>query len=386
MPIPYDPFDANANAVGAAGSQGVSTGPNKGGAGKKVKSLPPPRGRSAVKGLPGVGPQYGFGYSPNGLGNETGLNSNGSQIANTSRGAASVRATGEGPGGRSIAGLQPNMGTGILGQVPGTGNGPGGRSAMGLQPTMGAAPANNSPRGSVADRIAMINANDPKTNGALPFMFNGQEINALQAQNILSNPSALSAFLLGNLGYGDTPTMRAMLDPMMQNLPILQLLAIAGMDMGGGNFGGLAYNPDGTVNFQQTITNNPELAGMLTAEGGFNAGADLMRSQFGAGLDPLQLMAQYFQTGQAGNQGTVGAEVFGGRSPSDQVSMANDIITASMMNGNPYMVGVLRALIDALGTTYQAQGATDPNGFAGWLLQNSLFGPLMQGVLGGTGR
>lgn len=381
MSIPYDPFSGNGNMTGAAGGNTpVGSGPNRGGAGKKVRTLAdgPTRIRG-VRTLPNSPARIGqFGGNV--------VLSNGDVVSVGDTGAAVAPLVNRGaPRGYTDNRTDVvNARDRVPGQIGMTDN----RAERVQQVANMAAGRANNANGSSgpANQIARINGQDPTSGSALPFMFNGQEINALQAQNILSNPSALSAFLLGNLGYGDTPTMRAMLDPYMQNLPILQLLQIAGLDMGGQEFGGLIYNPDGSIDYQRTLQNNPELAGMLTAEGGFNAGADLMRSQFGAGLDPLQLMGQYFQTGRPGDQGTVGAEVFGGRSPADQVSLAKDVITASMMNGNPYMVGVLRALIDALGTTYQAQGATDPNGFAGWLLQNSLFGPLMQGAIGGTGR
>ncbi len=214
------------------------------------------------------------------------------------------------------------------------------------------------------------------------FNWRGNEMSAIEAQNILANPSALTAFMLGALGYGDTPTMRSAFDPYMQNLPILQLLQVAGLGTDGGNYG-LVYDAEGNVDIDAT---SAQFADMLGASGGFDLGANTMQTLMGQGFDPMQLMAAYFGAGQGDAQGTIGALIANSGSASDQVSMAKDIITASMMNGNPYMTGVLRTMVDALGTSYQAQGGLDKNGFTGWLLQNSLFGPLMQGAIGGTGR
>lgn len=188
---------------------------------------------------------------------------------------------------------------------------------------------------------------------------------AAAADDVLSNPGALTSAILDGYGMGNTPTNQALYQNAVANANTLfELQYLAGQMFTGDTNAG-AYLPENAMN-------NQALGDFAT---------DVLRSQQarGGGIDPYAVWDMYFNAGA--NPDSVGSQTLYGSTVEEQAQYAYAaLVNAAGVNMNPVMRNLLTQLIPALATQYVASGGGTnfDNGFVEYLMTV----PMIQNILG----
>ena len=204
-----------------------------------------------------------------------------------------------------------------------------------------------------------------------PELFGGEAggLDAARMATILSDPQATLQYLLTQEG-NTSPTNNAMYREQFEQVPALYLLQTAGL---------LEGNIDPATADRDSIYGEM-LSGKLPDEAGLGFAQQFLDSQRGAGVDPNAAMNQFLTGAQTSNTTALmnPLQLMGNSGSIDQqIAFAKQMVSAAMVNGNPYMVAPLMTMLDYLGTQYVAQGGNE-SGFVNWLIENTFFGDLVQ--------
>jgi hypothetical protein len=188
------------------------------------------------------------------------------------------------------------------------------------------------------------------------------------ADNVLSDPLALTSAILSGYGMGDTATNRGLYaNAVAQTAPLFQLTNIAGMPFSGS---GVTIDPE---------TGMPVLPDeLLTNQAMGDYATSLLRSQQtrGGGIDPYAVLNAYFNAGADPN--SIGSQALFGMDARQQYDYANAVFDAAGINMNPIMRNVLNAMLPALYTSYLSNTGQYDNGFVEYLMTV----PMIRAILG----